>query len=102
MLLEYMWCDKINVNSKNSSENAPFHKYVCFAYLPNASSCFSLTVRTGSGFLVYGLLIGFSVEVWRVAYVMDEFVHGVDFTTMLFQYELFMMVAGLNKQLFIW
>ena len=62
MLLEYMWCDKINVNSKNSPENAPVRKYLCFVYLPNASSCFSLTVRTGSGFLVYGLLIGFSVR----------------------------------------
>ena len=65
------------------------------------SSCFDLTVTSGLGFLVYGLLIGFSVEVWRVAYVMDELVYGVDFTNMLFRCELFMMV-GFNKQLFIW
>ena len=28
MLLEYVWCDKINVNGKNSSESAPVRKYV--------------------------------------------------------------------------
>ena len=28
---------------------------------------------------------------------MDELVYGVDFTNMLFRYELFMMMVGLNK-----
>ena len=102
MLLEYVWCDKVDVYGKNSSENASVRKYVCFACLPNVSSCFGLTVGTGLGFLGYELLIGFPVEVWRVAYVMDELVHGSDFTNTLFRYELFMMVVGLNKRLFIW
>jgi hypothetical protein len=35
-------------------------------------------------------------------YVMHELVCEVDFTNMLFRYELLMMVVGLNKQLFVW
>ena len=34
MLLEYVWCDKVDVYGKNSSENASVRKYVCFACLP--------------------------------------------------------------------
>ena len=98
MLLEYVWCDKININGKNSFIKCTHSQVRLLCVLTDSVQL----LWSYCWYLGYVLLISFPVEVWHVVYVMHELVCEVDFTNMLFRYELLMMVVGLNKQLFVW